>query len=188
MDVQTIVLDSVPRFNELFPLYEMEQDWLISSGSSGIWNKDVLRSKSYRDLTLWHLRELVRLRFLPTDWPEDLREFLLTLTGEDLLEHAQSPDPLTIDSAQFESWTGFDLIYDFYRLRSADRLALRDIGMDRIEQYQFLFDAWQIAPADGSLNRQLRALAEIFNHFLTGMPANHFSVNLDENSITDLSQ
>ncbi len=85
--IQTIVLDSVPRFNELFPLYEMEHAWLSRTGSSGIWNSDVLLAESYRDLTQWHLKELVRLRFLPADWPEDLKEFLLNSTGKDLLIH-----------------------------------------------------------------------------------------------------
>lgn len=187
MEIQTIVLDSVPRFNELFPLYEMEHAWLTRAGSTGIWNSDVLFAKSYRDLTQWHLKELVRLRFLPTDWPEDLKEFLLNSTGKDLLLHAQSPKQAILDSADFENWTGFDLVYDFYRLRSADRLALQDIGTDRIAQYRLIFNAWQAIPADGPLNRQLKALSDIFDHFLSGKPADHFQVNLDENTMTDLS-
>lgn len=187
MEIQTIVLDSVPRFNELFPLYEMEHAWLTRAGSTGIWNSDVLLAKSYRDLTQWHLKELVRLRFLPTDWPEDLKEFLMNSTGKDLLLHAQWPKQAILDSADFENWTGFDLVYDFYRLRSADRLALQDIGPERIAQYRLIFNAWQAIPADGPLNRQLKALSDIFDHFLSGKPADHFQVNLDENTMTDLS-
>ncbi|WP_232226317.1 hypothetical protein [Flavobacterium sp. ACAM 123] len=38
----------------------------------------------------------------------------------------------------FRQWNGFDLIVDFYRIRSADQLAIRDIGMDRIKQYTMI--------------------------------------------------
>lgn len=33
----------------------------------------------------------------------------------------------------FEDWTGFDMLYDLYRLRSADALAFDDMGEERIK-------------------------------------------------------
>jgi len=188
MEVETIVLDSVPRFDELFPLYEMEHAWLTKTGSSGVWNRDVLLAKSYRELTLWHLKELVRLRFLPADWPENLQEFLLNATGKDLLMHAKPAEQTDLDSAAFVNWTGFDLIYDFYRLRSADQLAIQDIGTERIEQYRCLLNVWKTASAEDTLSQQIKSFSEIFDRFLTGMPADHFLIDLKENTVTDLSR
>ena len=66
MEVETIVIDSVPRFNELFPLYEMEHQYLENNYVDPIWNKEILNAKNYKDFTQWHLKEVMRLRFLPT--------------------------------------------------------------------------------------------------------------------------
>ena len=45
MEIETIVIDSVPRFNEFFDLYKEEHAYLESIGTHGIWNKDILDLK-----------------------------------------------------------------------------------------------------------------------------------------------
>lgn len=85
MTVQTIVLDNVPRFNELFEHYRTEWAHLQATHSPTLWNKAILQAKNYYDFTHWHIRELARLRFIPDEWPCDLRQLLFSLNGEEML-------------------------------------------------------------------------------------------------------
>jgi 3',5'-cyclic AMP phosphodiesterase CpdA len=193
MEIETVVLDSVPRFWELFPLYEQEYVFLQSSRASNIWNKDILQAESYHEFTNWHLKELVRLRFLQDDWPSDFKDFLMNATGKDLLVFADSSKITpSINTHSFESWTGFDMIFDFYRLRSADKLAIQDIGMDRIQQYQlivksFLGSGKTEAFKNEKLRNDFSEFATLFHHFMNGAPADHFQVDLNRGEIIDLN-
>ncbi|WP_312763709.1 metallophosphoesterase [Epilithonimonas sp.] len=61
MKVQTVVLNDVPHFDDLFPLYQKEYKVLKKSLTKTFWNKDILKTRSYHDFMLFHLKELVRL-------------------------------------------------------------------------------------------------------------------------------
>jgi len=225
LEIETIVIDSVPRFNELFELYKQEHAYLKNIGAKGIWNDEILSAKDYHEYTNWHLKELVRLRFLPGDWPKEFKDFLLDRTGKELfiLSHdttmafgdiANEPGDLSqtryaeswqaamrkaeveitnagcsLDS--FGDWTGFDLIFDFYRLRSADKLAINDIGVGRTKQYQLLIKSFldnQDEPDFGndSLRESFYELSMIMKHFLNGVPADHFRVDLRNGKVESL--
>ena len=171
LEVETITLDNVPNFDALFPLYAIEYDFLKGQNTKDIWNKNILKTKSYHDFTDFHLKELVRLRFLPDDWPSDFKDFILNVSGEDLLILANMDsnaffDDLLTNKKRYPKewklaevkakkqlatnkmklnhfkWTGLDLITDFYRIRSADQLDLADIGKERIKQYEFLAQSY----------------------------------------------
>jgi 3',5'-cyclic AMP phosphodiesterase CpdA len=97
LTVETVILDEVPGFNALFPLYETEWKTRSKQGLEPLWNRDVLNSESYREYTNWHLQELSRLRFIPREWPRDIRSLLPQLTGLDLVTLSILPQ---IDSDQ----------------------------------------------------------------------------------------
>jgi hypothetical protein len=201
MEVETIIIDSVPRYKEMFDLYSQEYAYLERTGSPHIWNKKILSSTSYHEFTSWHLKELVRLRFLPREWPPEFMDAIADLSGRELmiLSHGHHQDAAVgtilkagLTPKQFNEWTGFDLIYDFYRVRNADRLALKDIGADRMSQYQLLFESLlngEMDPLskDGSLLKDLKELGSIFQKFLNGAPADHFSINLNSGAVKDLT-
>ena len=63
-------------------------------------------------------------------------------------------------------WSGYDLILDLYRLRYADKLALRWILEKRMEEYRILFDAVRKSEVDDELILRLREIADIFECFL----------------------
>ncbi len=84
-EIETVIIDEVPRFDELFKLYRIEHNWLTESGSPGIWNIEILSSGNYHEFVNWHIKELVRLRLFPNDWPVNLKELLPEITGEDIL-------------------------------------------------------------------------------------------------------
>lgn len=185
VEVETVVVASVPKFNSLFPFYEEEYAHLQNIKSPNIWNREILKSKDYKDFTQWHLKELVRLRFLPEDFPAAFLTAILKLSGKDLLQINKSTlaieEQLLINNftiTDFESWTGFDMLFDFYRLKNADELAIPEIGNNRLKQYQMVCEQ-----LEKSANEQLVLWAKIVQKTMRGQASNHFKINLKTNRI-----
>ncbi|AWK06498.1 metallophosphatase [Flavobacterium crocinum] len=214
VDIQTITIDNVPRYDELFDLYKMEYQFLESQNSKDIWNIDILKTKNYHDFTDFHLKELVRLRFLKDDWPVAFKDFLLNVSAKDLLVLANVQSDSDFDfilnnKSQFEkewktaetkseqilvqnklksedfSWTGKDLLIDFYRFRSADELAFADVSEKRVVSYKVLSKLFLESKEDASkpLQKQMKLFFVIFNKFMHEVPADHFTVNLHTGEI-----
>ncbi|WP_031425556.1 metallophosphoesterase family protein [Flavimarina sp. Hel_I_48] len=213
LEVQTIPVTDVPRFDEFFPLYKMEHEFLTQN-ELPVWDNTILESKNYLEFTTAHLKNLVQLRFLPEDWPAEFQHFLIEKTGEELLAIAgtntedlnlkaknsiaikTSEKPLkssknTPFSSDFDSWTGFDMVFDFYRLRSADVLAKPYIGAQRLEQYRQLQEKvlknQRLKNAPESSNaHKLWLFMSIFKKFMNGQPADHFKIDLDTGAVVPL--
>ncbi|MBP1225705.1 metallophosphoesterase family protein [Flavobacterium sp. 1355] len=188
-EVETVVIGKVLGFNSLFPFYEEEYAHLQSSKSEHIWNKEILKAKDYAAFTNWHLKELVRLRFLPEDFPAEFLKTIISLSGKDLLEMnknaSETDKELKLNSltiSNFELWTGFDMIFDFYRLKSADELAYSEIGNKRLKQYELV-----CRQLKKSNDPKLILWAEIFLKTMTGDPSDHFMIDLKNNQIDNLS-
>lgn len=188
-EVETIVIGKVPKFDSLFDLYEEEYTYLQNIKSDNIWNKEILKVKDYKDFTNWHLKELVRLRFLPEDFSADFLKSIEKLSGKDLLEINRNINEINQDLkknslaiSDFESWTIFDMIFDFYRLKSADQLAFQEIGKQRLKQYELICK--QLKKAN---NPKLVLWAEIFWKTMNGEPSDHFKIDLKNNKIDNLS-
>ena len=184
-EVETVVVGTVPKFNSLFPFYEEEYAHLQKVKSPTIWNKEILKAKDYKEFTEWHLKELVRLRFLPEDFPASFLNSILNLSGKDL--SYINKDTLEIDNElksngltreDLNSWTGFDMIFDFYRLKNADELAIPEIGRGRLKQYEIVCKA-----LEKSDNDQFVLWAKIFLKTIKGEPADHFRIDLKTNKI-----
>ncbi len=79
-------------------------------------------------------------------------------------------------------WNGFDLIYDFYRLKNAGELAKQDIGSERIMQYKLINDAFEENENNKSVDK-FKELTSVFEAFLGGLPSSHFEVNMETGSI-----
>ncbi|MCS3530323.1 metallophosphoesterase [Chryseobacterium sp. JUb7] len=189
MEVQTEVLNDVPRFDELFPLYEKEYKTLQKAKNKVIWNKDILKSKSYHDFMLFHLKELVRLRMIPDDWPKDFIEKAEKLNGEDLLLLVQSKEQLRekgINSKAFKNWNFEDLLLDLYKFQSADELAKKDISKERLQQYQALEKLYQENEPQDLLILQIKSVFKILSLLSNSDPADHFEVNLEKQEIKRL--
>lgn len=188
MEIETVKLDSVPGFDELFPLYEKEYTYWQNVDDKDVWNKSVLDSRSYAELMNWHLKELVRLRFLKKDWPEDFRDFMLNSNGSSLLKLAGANE---VDSTKYGSWSGFDMIFDFYRLLSADQLAQDNIGLDRIEQYNTIIRA-ELSKNESvemdATELDFHMFLKIFNNLLNSEPSDHFKIDMKNGKLTDLER
>ncbi|OIV40261.1 metallophosphoesterase family protein [Flavobacterium johnsoniae] len=211
VDIQTITIDEVKGFDELFDLYKMEYQFLQSQNAKDIWNIDILKTKNYHDFTDFHLKELVRLRFLKDDWPAAFKDFILNVSAKDLLVLANIQSDKDFDfilknkekfqkewnEAEFKSevqnhlqkedfsWTGKDLLIDFYRFRSADELALADVGEKRVAAYKALSKLFLDSKEEVSkpLQKQMKLFFVIFNKFMHEVPADHFTVDLKTGEI-----
>ncbi|UTX47214.1 metallophosphoesterase [Chryseobacterium sp. MA9] len=189
MEVQTEVVNEVPRFDELFPLYRKEYEALQQNTTKILWKKDILKSKSYHDFMLFHLKELVRLRMIPDDWPKDFIQKGSKLNGEDLLLLIQNNGQLKekgIKSETFKKWSFDDLLLDLYKFQAADELAKRDIPTERLEQYKILEKLYQENQSKNSFVMQLKSVFKILSLLSDGDPANHFEIDLKRKEIRKL--
>lgn len=185
VEIETVVVGKVEKFNSLFPFYEEEYTHLQNIKSNSIWNKNILKAKDYKYFTKWHLKELVRLRFLPEDFPVEFSALLLKLSGRDLAyinKNNSEVDKIiaanSLTQKDFGSWTGFDMIFDFYRLKNADELAIPEIGLSRLKQYKIVCE--QLQKSD---NEKLVLWAKIFLKTMNSKPSDHFKINLKTNQI-----
>ncbi|ATU66769.1 metallophosphoesterase family protein [Piscinibacter gummiphilus] len=93
VDVQTVALNDVPRFKELFPHYEVEYAYLQNSTAAADiakrWNHGVLDTTSYADFTRYYFGELSRLRFMDEYWPCEMKEAATTLNLAQMLTMTQ---------------------------------------------------------------------------------------------------
>ncbi|WP_308993917.1 hypothetical protein QLS71_014100 [Mariniflexile litorale] len=218
IEVNTVTINSVPNFNNLFSLYEKEYNYL-KQHKKPVWNHDILKTDSYRDFTMFHLKKLVRIRFLEDDWVPQFKDFMLNVTGEDLLllpfldsevefntfinhkslyksnwKQAKTKAKLALKETDytfqdFKSWNGFDIIFDFYRVRNADILAVNDIGAKQIALYKWLFKNYKnnLTYKNTDLNKQkLLEFYHIFYQFLNGAPSNNFIIDYNTGALKNL--
>jgi 3',5'-cyclic AMP phosphodiesterase CpdA len=189
LEVQTGILNDVPNFDELFPLYEKEFEALRKDQSKIVWDKDILQSKSYHDFMLFHLKELVRLRMIPNDWEKDFIEKAKKLNGEDILLLIQNKNQLKlkgINSGAFRKWNFEDLLLDLYKFQSADELAKKDIPEERLKQYQILEKLFENNQSQDSFLLKIKSVFKILSLLSNADPADHFKIDLKMQSIKRL--
>lgn len=103
------------------------------------------------------------------------------MSGSQLVAYAEGK---RMDADAGSGWSGYDLILDLYRLRYADKLALRWIPEKRMQEYHVLFDAVRRSGINDELIIRLREIADIFECFLQGEPCGHFRIDLERDMIT----
>ncbi|WP_323142970.1 metallophosphoesterase [Massilia phyllosphaerae] len=100
VDVQTVPLTTVARFNELFPYYQVEYDYLQGSSAAGDaakrWNRAILDTRSYGDYTRYYFGELSRLRFMDEYWPCEMKEAAMALNAKQMLILSQLQTKVTL--------------------------------------------------------------------------------------------
>jgi 3',5'-cyclic AMP phosphodiesterase CpdA len=181
LEVQTIVVRDVPGFNDLFEYYRTEWEYLDSIGYDGIWDRRVLESETYYEFVDWHLRELTRLRFLPNDWPAEVRAMLRAMSGREILIASLLDSALSLDECArlipdereeiSERSGAFDLAWtaaqdEASRLAGESGFALLDFddwtGEDLAVDFYRLRNAGRLAAADIPRRRmdQYRVIGE----------------------------
>ena len=244
-EVETVILDEVDRFDELFEHYAKEYDFLKANAPEKLWDRSILDVKSYSEFTSMHLRELTRLRLLPKNWDQEMRDMLFALDGKDMLIISQLDTDITIKDlrqlsgetegaaellveeelgevspelandwksaelkanniarehnislSDLESWTGFDLALDFYRLANAGELARRDISQNRLNQYLVLANTMEgveipethtdLSEVGDIFKARFGMMFESLKLFANGMPNDHFELDMNNGTMTTL--
>lgn len=163
--IQTILLDSVPGFNSLFPRYAKEFQYEQQHEGKVIWSKEALKSKNYQEFCDWQLQDLTRNRFVPRDIPRLLRERLLTLQGK--------------------GFSGMEMVTDLYRLYYSSGLARLRIPIRRIKAYGRYFKQLERQKNPDAFTREMQSFAQIFQCFLQGEPDVDFTIDLNHDTIYD---
>ena len=100
VDVQTVALNSVARFDELFALYQVENDYLkgstLATDVAKRWDRTILDTRSYGEYTRHYFGELSRLRFMDEYWPCEMKEAATSLNGKQMLILSQLQSNVTL--------------------------------------------------------------------------------------------
>lgn len=163
--IQTILLDSVPGFNSLFPRYAKEYQYEQQHEGKVIWSKEALKSKNYQEFCDWQLQDLTRNRFVPRDLPLLLRDSLLSMQGN--------------------GFTGMEMVTDLYRLYYSSGLARLRIPASRLNAYQRYFKQLEKQENPDAFTRAMKSFARIFQCFLQGEPDVDFTIDLNHDTIHD---
>ncbi|WP_245949405.1 metallophosphoesterase family protein [Echinicola strongylocentroti] len=214
IEVATHRLRDVQRMDEFFPLYKMEHDYLTKQHDPAIWKEDILSAPTYLDYTSHHLSELVRLRFIPSDWPEQHTAQLLALNGLELaywasLENSDLRNDFLTDRSLpskalkqlsknlkqqriRKSWlvnmSGQELITTFYFVKNGDQLAQDDMDRDRWKAAEHLMQTiGELTPGQNeSFAHFMVNFAKIFTAMAKDTPSDHFMIDLKEGTVESL--
>lgn len=177
LNVKTIYADSIPGFDQLFPIYRKEYEALQASSVKTSWKDNILDSKSYPEFTVNHLRELVRMRFIPSDYPPFVKDSFINDTGKELADQFIRVGALPKETDLSASWTGFDYLFDFYRILNAGEYAIREIGEERMHEYRLFNSVVSKNEDQTNLGLFLRYFSQAFEALLTGYPTENFTIN-----------
>jgi len=208
-EVHTRQIVEVDRMDEFFDLYRMEHAYLLKNSPKGIWDQEILESDNFQEFTLHHLKELIRLRLIPGDWPEGLAKLLEDISEKDLifwatLNESEGYDFLTLskndslDKMEANFHTDFAgslfskinhdqnfIIEDFYLIKNGDDLGKKLIPTGRLDYYQELIRLTSLKTMGETddLQSQLQQLISIFGKLLHSYPSNNFLINLEHQTI-----
>ncbi|EDQ32646.2 putative phosphohydrolase [Hoeflea phototrophica DFL-43] len=183
---------------------------------TGLPAERLMRARSYGEFLYEHLGHLVSRRYLRREWPPELAELVRALTLADVAAialqtgAAAEPDPADFSdttmrkpefnadmTARLKLLTGTEPEYlatiplltfleDWYRLKMAGGLALRDIPVERKQAYDAvmrLFDRGADMVKPDGLKAQLAMLFAIYEKY-DGLPSENFSVCLQTGKIS----
>ncbi len=148
------------------------------------WPKKILTSLTGRELlALAHIdNEFSSERLekvLEGDTSDPTWQKALTTADAQIVENG-----LKVDA--FKSWKGDAFILALYELRSADKIALKEIGDHRIDQYLLITESI-LQNRDSNVLEPIRLFVTIFKKQLNGTPAINFYMDLAEGKIVPMN-
>jgi hypothetical protein len=180
--------------NEFFDLYSMEHRWLTTNNPKALWNKEILKAPDFLSYTQFHLRELIRLRFLKSDWPEDLGALVNALDTASLQQWAVLPaekkeahlNQLLLDqkTQPAEEIKVGSLMEDFYLVKNGGDLGKSLIPQERLDVYSQVFEVTKAGEKESNpLSSQLADFFSIFSNLIQSLPSDDFVIDLHSQKI-----
>ncbi len=197
--VQTELLEEVARMDEFFDLYQLEYQWLTTNAPERRWNQEILSTEDFLEFNRTHLRELIRRRFVRSDWPATLGTLVNGITLEEVQTWSELDEKkgfeylnatLTrIASNPESSLRPGTLMEDFYLFKNGGDLGKSLIPANRKDFYGHLFEKRRNSTLrDISLQSQFTQFLEIFSKLVNGAPSDDFVIDLDQMSIRKANQ
>ncbi len=196
MTVETVLVGDVPGFDAAFVLYEAEK--ALTKVDFG----DITGATSHADFLSRHLAQMVRHRYLPKEWPQDLAALALTFDLGDLEALAVLAEPL--DTAAAEARAGapsgrqpgdwrttpfLEMVVDWYRLRKGRDLALDFIAPERLAAYRRLADTFAAGSwPETSVQARLACFLRMMMHYLFSHPSRDFHIDLATGAVEPVDQ
>ena len=189
LHVQTEILEEVNRMDEFFELYSMEHRWLTTANPKALWNKEILKAPDFLAYTQFHLRELIRLRFIKSDWPEDLGLLVNALDARSLQQWAALPeekkeaylDQLLLDQQNqpADAIRVGILMEDFYLIKNGGDLGKTLIPQERLNDYSQVFALTKGEDSKSNpRSSQLGDFLGIFSTLIQSLPSDDFVIDL----------
>ena len=169
-EITTPVLNAVPGHDCAFAAYRTEARHLGQSEAPAMHAPD---HAAFLDR---HLVELVHRRYLPREWPADMRDFI---------RHGRMRDLVAIlgIEAELPDLALFTLVEDWYRLRKAGGLGRSHIPPARLDCYVRLCALLPDGQGD-SLAARFAVVLRILRGYLNRMPDTDFTLDLDSMAVT----
>lgn len=184
LEIETVTIADVPGYDTAFALYRIE------TAREGL-SAEVTEAKNHADFLSRHLADMVRYRYLPKEWPQDLAVLvpLLTLGTVDAFAGitrslaVQDVDAIIKDADRPTSeWSAipfFDMVVDWYRLRKGREVALDFIAAERLQTYRsiarrYAAGAW----LQGSVQDRFASFMRMMVDWLDSQPSRDFSLDL----------
>lgn len=214
IEVETHRLTEVQGMSTLFPYYQKEHQLLQTQNAPQLWNKAILEAKNYNEYTSMHLEELVRLRFIPSDWPKDISSTLVQLSGTELYFWARLKDssqrtaflksPIMdqkslrklrkkmkkegLSPSTFEAWNGQELITAFYFLKNGDELAQSDLDPEKYSAFHnLMLQVQKMTPSqEGDFERFMVDFAVTYLKMMDSAPSDHFLISPQQGTVMRL--
>lgn len=138
--IETVVLDKVPRFAELFSLYRTEYEALKHRGEN-VWDRNILGAKNYREFTAWHIRELTRHRFIPREWSADMQTLIRSVDGRELLILSRLQPAPDLQVFEDDQWSILKASEEWQQTEKNLQFSLQQAGLSLDDFVQWtLFD------------------------------------------------
>jgi len=194
LHVQTEILEEVNRMDEFFELYSMEHRWLATANPKALWNAEILKATDFLAYTQFHLRELIRLRLIKSDWPEDLGHLVNSLDARSLQQWSALTeekkeaylDQLLLDQQNqpADAIRVGSLIEDFYLIKNGGDLGKTMIPQERLNVYSQVFAVKKAEDSKSNpRSSQLGDFLGIFSTLIQSLPSDDFVIDLHSREI-----
>lgn len=190
MLVHTVAVEQVPQFDQLFPYYQQEWQFLSRHQPERGWDRRILSADNYYDFVREHLAGVTQQRYIPREWSVAQQQLLNNTTGEQLMEQCTDrPDLLSAEERALWQWTAKELLLDYYMLANADELARkRDVSAQRLQQYLLLakhchYSGLQVAE---QFRDKIALLLQVMVRYSQSQPAVNFEMDPVAGTLTRL--
>lgn len=188
LGIETVTIADVPDYDRAFALYRIEA---TREGMSAA----VTDAQNHADFLSRHLADMVRYRYLPKEWPQDLAAMVPQLTLGTVDAFAGVTRPLTVleadgvkrDAGAMPAWAAipfFEMVVDWYRLRKGREVALDFIASDRLATYRAIAKRYAAGSwPQGSLQDRFASFMRMMTDWLDSQPSRDFSIDLTSGKV-----